>query len=137
MEIGIIVFVVVILLILLFGKDEDNTTTNEEYYDLDKGVVFKSRGSRLGDITAPYILTIKKDTVHWKKNHGHPSLWTRTSTITLPIKDITNIEVVHKFSGSQITINSYGNDIIWCGYFSKADVIEVERLLLQLMLKKQ
>jgi hypothetical protein len=86
---------------------------------------FKSSISRGGDAIWPEHIYINGFEVKWEKK---VSLFSKEST-SIPIKEVTQIEIETSLIGSKIRIFSRGSGSIFGENFSKADVREIKRII--------
>ena len=91
---------------------------------------FSSSVLKGGDPTAPEKITITDKVVTWKKNKGINWFYLSSDSITIPIRNISGVEIHKKIIGCAIIITSFGFQTIYADNFTVSDAEEIENILM-------
>jgi hypothetical protein len=87
---------------------------------------FKSAVTRGGAVLTPDTIVVTADKVIYRKRNKF--LINKDST-TIPISRVSSVELDTSILGTDITIKSYGQGVIIGSKFTKADALEIQRLI--------
>lgn len=108
---------------LLFGGDSSTVSSN------DDEIVFKSSFTRGGSLVVPQKLIFTHTSVKLVTNTGSDSLWTTTSTQTIPYNKIVGVNVTRFLVGCNIVIIGKGVQNILAIGFTGGDTNKIEQMV--------
>jgi hypothetical protein len=100
-------------------KDPQPIIDNNEYE-------FKSAITRGGAVLTPDTIIVTPDKIIFKKRN---KFLINKDSITIPISRVSSVELDTSIIGTDITIKSYGQGVIVGNKFTKADALEIQRLI--------
>lgn len=87
---------------------------------------FKSAVTRGGAVLTPDTIVVTADKVIYRKRN---KFLINKDSITIPISRVSSVELDTSILGTDITIKSYGQGVITGSKFTKADALEIQRLI--------
>jgi hypothetical protein len=122
------------LLIQLEQLDSGNQPVAQpsQYHSPEKPIAdnneyeFKSAITRGGAVLTPDTIVVTADKVIYRKRN---KFLINKDSITIPISRVSSVELDTSILGTDITIKSYGQGVIIGSKFTKADALEIQRLI--------
>lgn len=96
--------------------------------DLDISYTFKTSFIRGGSLLTPGRLEIDDDMVTYKKRNSYLIF---VDTKSIPIRKIASVSLDRSIVGTDVIINTYGNEEVRINDFSIGDAREIKRILEQ------
>ncbi|MCO5260481.1 MAG: hypothetical protein M9916_10090 [Crocinitomicaceae bacterium] len=106
------------------GRTSSTSLKNE--YSKSQSYTFKSAITRGGDILAPDVIIIERNTVTYKKRN---KFLINVDSITISIDKIASVELDTSIWGTDIIIKTFGTGEIIGKKFTKSDAKEIQRLI--------